>query len=181
MDTLLNGQERATPGLPDSRFQKWGRRLAIALICVHAALLPWELYRRVWQVLRADLAVSSEVLTPGATVSIDVVTSGEIRNRIVLELVQDAQRQTLLEFHGELNRMNMYDVRTYRYTPTVTLTPGVLAHFTAGPAVVRLTGYGGMKLLRTPAPVVQEQRVTLPGPESSSLSRPSRSRITAQD
>jgi hypothetical protein len=161
MATPIDGRERAMVRLPDSRFQKWGRRLAIGLICVHVALLPWELYRRIRQVLRADLVVSSEALGPGATVSIDVVTSGEIRNRIVLELVQDRQRQILLEFHGELNRSNVYDVRTYRYTRTATLTPELLARFKPGPAVVSLTGYGGMKLLRTPSPVVQEQRVTL--------------------
>lgn len=151
----------AVQRIPDSRFQKWGRRVAIGLICVHVCLLPWEMYRRIWQVLRADLAVSSVALTPGAMVSIDVVTSGEVRNRIVLELVQAEERHTLLEFHGELNRMNMWDVRTYRYRPTVTLTADVLGRFRPGPAVVRLTGYGGSKLLRTPAPVVRQQHVML--------------------
>jgi hypothetical protein len=57
------------------------------------------------------------------------VTSGEIRNRIVLELVQDTRRQTLLEFTGELNRMNVYDVRINRYTPTIPVTPELLAGF----------------------------------------------------
>ncbi len=161
MATSLDGRERPTPAIPDSHFQKWGKRLAIALLVFNALLWPWELYRRIWQVLRADLVVSSGTLTPGATVSIDVVTSGEIRNRVVLELIRDTRRVTLLEFHGRLNRMNFFDVRTYRYTPTVTLTPDMLAGFTPGPAVVRLTGYGGMKLLRTPPPVVREQQVML--------------------
>ena len=53
--------------------------------------------------------------------------------------------------------MNVYDVRIYRYTPTVTRTSGLLADVKPGPAVVRLTGYGGMKLLRTPPPVVRQQ------------------------
>ena len=150
--------------MPDPRFQQWGRCFAIGLICFHACLWPWELYRRIWQVLRADLLVSSDVLTPGATIAIDVVTSGEVQNRIVLELVQEMRRETLLEFRGELNRMNVYDVRTYRYTPTIRLTSDVLASFKPGPAVVRLTGYGGMKLLRTPPPVVRQQRVMVPGP-----------------
>ena len=157
--TGIDGRERAVSAMPDPRFHRWARRVAVGLICFHACLLPWELYRRIWQVLRADLLVSSDVLTPRATISIDVITSGEIRNRIVLELVQETRQETWLEFRGELNRMNVYDVRTYRYTPTVTLTPGVLAGFKPGPAVVRLTGYGGMKLLRTPPPVVRQQRV----------------------
>ena len=62
-------------------------------------------------------------------------------------------------YRGELNRMNVYDVRTYRYTHTVMLTSDVLAGFEPGPASVELTGYGRMKLLRTPAPVVRQQRV----------------------
>jgi hypothetical protein len=37
----------------------------------------------------------------------------------------------------------------------------MLAAFEPGPAVVTLTGYGGMKLLRTPPPVVRQQRVML--------------------
>ena len=166
MIASMDGRQRAIPEMPHSRFQNWVRRLAIAVICFHVALLPWEFYRRIWQVLRADLFVPSITLTPGATISIDVVTSGEVQNRVVLELVQDTQRETLLEFHGELNRSNMYDVLTYRYRPAVTLTPALLAGFQPGPAVVRLTGYGGSKLLRTPAPVVREQQVILPGPGS---------------
>ncbi len=156
-----------TRALPEAGFQKWGRLVAVGLIAFHACFLPWELYRRIWQVLRADLAVSSDVLTPGATISIDVVTSGETRNRIVLELIQGARSETLLEFRGELNRMNYYDGSTHRYTPAVTLTSGVLAGFKPGPAVVRLTGHGGMKLLRTPPSVVREQRVTVQHEEAS--------------
>ena len=150
--------------MPDSRFQRWARRCAVGLICFHVCLLPWELYRRIWQVLRADLVVSSDVLTPGASISIDVVTSGEVRNRIVLELLQETRQETLLEFRGELNRMNVYDVRIYRYLSSVRLTPDVLTRFKPGPAVIRLTGYGGTKLLRTPPPVVREQRVMVPAP-----------------
>ena len=157
--TGFDGTERAASQMPAPRFQQWARRVAVALICFHACLWPWELYRRIWQVLRADLVVSADVLTPGATISIDVVTSGEVRNRIVLELAQETRQQTLLELHGDLNRMNVYDVRTYRYTRTVTLSSNVLAGFKPAPAVVTLTGYGGMKLLRTPPPVVRQQRV----------------------
>ena len=157
--TGIDGRERAAAQMPAPRFHRWARRVAVGLICFHVCLWPWELYRRIWQVLRADLVVSADVLTPGATISIDVVTSGEVRNRIALELVQDTRREMLLEFHGELNRMNVYDVRTYRYTRTVTLTSDVLAGFKPGPAIVTLTGYGGMKLLRTPPPVVREQHV----------------------
>jgi len=157
--TGIDGRERAAPQMPEPRFHQWARRVAVGVICFHVCLLPWELYRRIWQVLRADLVVSTDVLAPGATIAVDVVTSGEVRNRIVLELAQDTRREMLLEFQGELNRMNVYDVRTYRYTRTVTLTSDVLTGFKPGPAVITLTGYGGMKLLRTPPPVVRQQRV----------------------
>jgi hypothetical protein len=150
--------------IPAGRFHKWGRRVAIGMIGIYICLLPWEMYRRIWQIHRADISVSSATLAPGTTVSIDVVTSGEVRNRVVLELIQDQQRHTLLEFHGELNRMNMWDVRTYRYERTVTLTREVLARFKPGAAVIELTGYGGTKLLRTPPPVVRQQQVVVRGP-----------------
>jgi hypothetical protein len=158
--TGIDGRERAASAMP-ARFHQWARWVAVGVICFHACLLPWELYRRIWQVLRADLVVSTDVLTPGATISIDIVTSGEVRNRIVVELEQDTRREILLEFHGDLNRMNVYDVRTYRYSQTITLTSSVLTGFKPGPAVVTLTGYGGMKLLRTPPPVVRQQPVML--------------------
>jgi hypothetical protein len=57
--------------------------------------------------------------------------------------------------------MNVYDVRTFRYSRTVTLDAGTFAGFNSGPGTVVLTGHGGMKLLRTPPPLVREQRVDI--------------------
>jgi hypothetical protein len=97
------------------------------------------------------------------TVSYDVITSGETRNRIVLELEQGTHAETLLEQRARLNAVSAYDPRLFRYTPTVVITPELLARFAPGPATLRLTAFGGPKLLRTPPPRVRELRVTIAG------------------
>src|SRR5262245_18721847 len=139
----------------------WVKRLCIAAVCVRLLFSCWGLYRRIWQVLRIELHASSLVLTPGVTVSYDVITSGEAHNRILLELVHDTHAETLLEERARVSRVNTYDPRVFESVRTVTITPGLLARFSPGPATLRLTGFGGEKLLRTPAPRVRELAVQL--------------------
>ena len=147
----------------ESRVVLWVTRVPIALACVHIGLSCWSTYRRIWQIQRIELRVSSPVLAPGATVSYDVITSGETRNRILLELEQGAQSETLMEQRAQQNAVSAYDPRLFRYTPTVVITPELLARFAPGPATLRLTAFGGPKLLRTPPPRVRELQVTRPG------------------
>ncbi|HVZ49833.1 MAG TPA: hypothetical protein VG916_13690 [Gemmatimonadaceae bacterium] len=140
---------------------RWVERTVIAIVCAHVVLATWGMYRRVWQVLRIDLRASSATLAPGTTVSYDVITSGETHNRILLELVQGAHAEPLREERAATNRVNTYDPRVFRYARTVTITPELLARFAPGPATLRLTGFGGQKLLRTPPPRVRELAVQL--------------------
>ena len=139
-----------------SRARLWIRRVILAVVAVHIALAGWGFYRRIWQVLRIDLQVSSSVLTPGATVSYHVVTSGEAQNRIVLELVQDTHSETLVEQRAQISAVNMYDPRVFTYAQQIPITPELLQRFAPGSATLRLTGFGGQKLLRTPAPRMRE-------------------------
>ena len=139
----------------------WIKRVCVAVVCVHLVFSAWSAYRRIWQVLRIELHASSLILTPGETVSYDVITSGETHNRILLELVQGTNAETLLEQHAQVNTVNTYDPRVFEYARTVTITPEVLARFAPGPATLRLTGFGGQKLLRTPPPRVRELAVRL--------------------
>jgi hypothetical protein len=124
-------------------------------------LFCWSIYRRIWQVQRIEVIAPATVLVPSAVVGYDVVTSGEVRNLIRLELVQGAEHATLLEQRGDVNRVSAYDPRMFRYKPKVTLGPDLISRFSAGPATLRLTVFGGQKLLRTPAPRVREVEVQL--------------------
>jgi hypothetical protein len=128
-------------------------------------LFCWSIYRRIWQVQRIDVIAPSPDLAPSSKVGYDVITSGEVRNLIRLELVQGDQRETLLEQRSDRNRISAYDPRWFHYKPTVTLGPEVISRFRAGPATLRLTVFGGQKLLHTPAPRMRELEVrVVPGP-----------------
>ena len=137
------------------------RRAMITVACLYALIFSWSIYRRLWQTLRIELSVSSTALAPGAVVSTDVVASGETQNRIRLELIQGSHAETLIEQKTRVNWISGLDPRPFRYTPTYVITPELLARFTQGPATLRLTGFGGRKLLRTPPPRVRELQVTL--------------------
>ena len=140
---------------------RWLRRVTIAIVCIHLTASCWSFYRRIWQVQRIEVRASATVLAPSATVGYDVITSGEVRNLIRLELVQGAQHEILHEQRAGRNRISAYDPRLFRYTPSVTIGPELLSRFRAGPAALRLTVFGGQKLLRTPAPRVRELQVRL--------------------
>lgn len=81
---------------PEPRLLVWVRRTVIAVVCVHVLLSGWSTYRRLRQVLRIDLRASSTMLAPGTIIDCDVVTSGETRNRILLELAQGSHSEVML-------------------------------------------------------------------------------------
>ncbi|MES2176931.1 MAG: hypothetical protein V4550_03615 [Gemmatimonadota bacterium] len=145
----------------ESHVVRFVRRACIAAACIYAVSFSWSMYRRIRQILHIEARANSLVLVPGATVGYDVVASGETHNRIRLELVQDAHREVLLEQRASVNRISGLDPRVFRYTPTVIITPEILARFHQGPAILRVTGFGGQKLLRVPASRVHELEVRL--------------------
>jgi len=145
----------------ESRVVGWVRRGAIVVACIYAVSFSWSIYRRINQILRIEAHATSLVLVPGSTVGYDVVTSGEVQNRIRLELVQGARSEVLHEQRASVNRISGLDPRVFRYTATVAITPVLLARFRAGPATLRVTGFGGQKLLHTPAPRIREYQVRL--------------------
>ena len=145
----------------ESRVVGWVRRGTIVIACVYAVSFSWSIYRRINQILRIEAHTTSLVLAPGSTVGYDVVTSGEVQNRIRLELVQGGRSEVLHEQRASVNRISGLDPRVFRYTSSVTITPDHLARFRPEPATLRVTGFGGQKLLRTPAPRVRELQVRL--------------------
>jgi len=97
----------------EPRVFRWLRRFTIVTVCMHFGLSCWSFYRRIWQVQRIEVLVTSTVLAPSATVGYDVVTSGEVQNLMRFELVQGAQREILLEQRSGRNRISAYDPRLF--------------------------------------------------------------------
>lgn len=139
----------------------WVRRACIALLGIHLVFATWDLYRRLWQVLRVDLAVSATTLAPGTTITTDVIATGETHNRIRLELRQGDRVRVLYEERARVSTVATYDPRVFRYERKIRLSSESLSGFAPGPASLRLTGFGGQKLLRTPAPRIRELPVTI--------------------
>jgi hypothetical protein len=75
--------------------------------------------------------------------------------------VQGTRHEVLVEQRADVNRISGYDPRMFRYRPTITLGAERLAPFHGGPATLRLTVFGGQKLLHTPPPHMRELRVQL--------------------
>src|SRR5688572_2901183 len=145
----------------ESRIVRRVGRTVIVVACIYAVSFSWSIYRRINQILRIEVHATSPVLAPGSRVGYDVVTSGEVQNRIRLELVQGARTELLREQRASVNGISGLDPRVFRYTATVAMSPALLARFRPGPATLRVTGFGGQKLLSTPAPRVRELQVRL--------------------
>ena len=144
---------------------RWLRRVAITVVCIHAVVFCWSIYRRIWQVQRIGLVATDTMLHPLTVVGYDVITSGEVRNLVRFELVQGTRQEILREWRTAQGRIGGYDVRLFRYTRRDTVGARVLSRFQPGPAVLRLTVFGGPKLLRTPAPRVRELQVRVASAE----------------
>ena len=158
---LSSGVRNLRPPLTESPVVRWVRRVIIVTAAIHVVLSLWSLYRRIWQVQRIELIAPATVLTPSDTVGYAVITSGEVHNRIRLAHVQGDTHEVLIEQRARVNRISAYDPRIFRYTPKVALSAGQRSRFRDGPATLRLTVFGGQKLLHTPAPRVREQEVRL--------------------
>ncbi|MBL0937665.1 MAG: hypothetical protein IBJ03_02160 [Gemmatimonadaceae bacterium] len=90
-----------------------------------------------------------------------MITSGEVRNLARFELIQGTHREVIREWRTDRNRVSAYDVRLFRYTRMDSVGTDVISRLRPGPAVLRLTVFGGMKLLRTPAPRIREIQVEI--------------------
>ena len=137
------------------------RRALVAIACLYAVCFCWSIYRRLHQILVVEARASNLTLRPGATVGYRVVTSGEVKNEIRLELIQGSLSELLLTRRADVNHISGLDPRVFDYASSIVLTSAQLARFHAGPATLRVTGVGGQKLLQTPPPRTSELRVQL--------------------
>ncbi len=145
----------------ESRVFRWLWRITLVTACAHAALFCWSIYRRLWQVQRIEIVSPPTSIAAGTTIELDVITSGEVQNLIRLELVRGERHEVLYERRAQVNRFSAYDPRLFRYRPVITIAAEPLARLGAGAATLRLTVFGGQKLLQTPKARVREVQVQL--------------------
>ena len=137
------------------------RWIFLPLIAVHVVLATFSGYRAIWQIRRLDLRTNSAALGPGSVVGFELESWGRTEASAQLELIQGAVAETLATRFLPRNHLAVYDSRPQRGAASVVLTPALLARFTTGPAILRVTGYGSMQWLRTPPPTIREQRVAM--------------------
>jgi hypothetical protein len=143
---------------PSMRVLKW---IVGPVVAVHIVLATISGYRAIVQVYRVDLAASDSILRPGTTVSFAAASSGRVPVDVEVELIQGSRRDTLAVKWIPDHPVASYDPRTINAAGTVTVTADHLAHFNAGPAILRVTGNGKSQWLRVPPPRVRELPVRI--------------------
>ena len=137
------------------------RRIFAPLAALQIALATWSGYRAIVQVFSLELTVPAPVVHGGSTVRYDVVTSGRVGVSITTELIQGTHAETLAVARVPGTRNPSQDPRTRHALHSIVVSPGVLATFQNGPALVRVTALGRPQWLRTPPATVREVGVTI--------------------
>ena len=132
---------------------KW---IILPLLIVHVVLASWSGYRAIVQVYSVDVSVADSVIRAGSPVAYHAVGSGRVTVTLRLELLQDSLKQPIDQQIINTYTTPSYDPRPIRGGATVSLTPAMLARFSAGPATIRATATGRAQWLRTPPPTVRE-------------------------
>ena len=140
------------------------QRVVLILALLYAAVGAWSAYRAWVQVRTLELRVVSDNVRPGIPALVEVVTSGVTTVDVKLELVQAAHSETLSTLRIVPARQAFFNPRIRQGTMMPSFTPEFLAHFQAGPAVVRATATGRRNWLMTPGPVVKEVAVVIAAP-----------------
>jgi len=137
------------------------RRL-ILLVAVPFFLVDgFAIYRRLSQLRRLDVQVSSVELHAGSAVTLDASSWATTMMTVRLELVQGARSETLLLHRLPPNAEATLDPRPRNARLRVVLTADQLARYTAGEATLRATATWRAQLLRTSRPVVRELAVRI--------------------
>jgi hypothetical protein len=118
-------------------------------------------YRAIWQVYGVEVSAPGGVLKPGSTVRARIVTSGRTHARLDVALVQGAHAEVLASRYVASNRASRTDPRPHRAALAVVLRPDVLSRFHAGPARLRVIGFGSSQFLHVPPPKVRDVPVRI--------------------
>jgi hypothetical protein len=137
-------------------------RRAIIVLLVAFLVMGALSSHRAWVPVRSvDLEISGTTLHDGSIVHSEIVGTGRVPVTLRVELVQGTRTDTLALQRVRGNRDGFWDPRSRRGSVNVVLSPELLSHYQAGPAIVRATGQGGMQWRREPPPVVREIAVQI--------------------
>lgn len=152
------------------------RRL-IPLVAVPFFLVDgFAIYRRLSQLRRLNVEVSSAELRAGSAVTLDASSWATTMVTVRLELVQGARTETLLLHRLPPNEEATLDPRPRSARLRVVLTAGQLARYGAGDGVLRATATWRAQLLRESRPVVREVAVRITPPSEPTSPGASRRR-----
>jgi hypothetical protein len=140
------------------------KRTLLAAILVLFPFFAMSSYRAWVQIKSLALAAPDSVLRGGATVQATVESWGRTFVELRIELMQGERAETLAIKEVPRNWDPVFDFRFRRDSLVVEFTPERLAHFEAGPALVRATARGSMQWLREPPPQARERAVVIERP-----------------
>lgn len=136
------------------------RRVCIAAAIVHFSLAAVSGYRAVVQVYSVSLDTPA-VVTAGAAVSGDVVTSGRIMQDARIELIQGNRVEELVKKRIPSHDHWFYDPRPLSASVEATVPQDILARFQPGRAKLQFIVEGRMQWLYLPPPKVATVEVDL--------------------
>jgi hypothetical protein len=119
-------------------------------------------HRAYFQVRSLELRVAEPVLRAGSVIETEVVSSGRTFVDVRVELIQDAQAETLAVQRVPGNDWAAIDPRMQHATQSVGLTREMLSRFHPGTATLRATATGRPQWTRLPPPTVRESLVVIP-------------------
>ena len=154
----LSFAQRAASG---SRLFRIAQRVIVIVTLLFLTIGGWSAYRAWFQVRRLELQVISSSVRPGIPVFVQVITSGRTLVEVRLELVQGTHAELLANLRVAASHDGFFDPRNRQGTMNPSFTAEFLAHFQAGPAVIRATATGRPQWMRTPPPVVKEIPVVI--------------------
>lgn len=134
-----------------------GQILVVTYLII-GAVGTWRSY---YQVHSLELQTDGVTLRPGSTITAKLVSYARNKIDVRLELVQDNRSETIASELVLGNEWALLDPRIRKSAPTVVLSPEMLNHFEAKPAVLRATAFGRSQWGRTPPPVVREVVVNI--------------------
>ena len=150
----------------DSRRHRIVRAAILIVVGVHVPLMLASGWRAWFQVKSLELHVSDAVLSPGATISTEVVSYARTPVDVRIEIVQGDRAATLALQTVPGNWNAAYDPRTKRVSQNVVVTAEALAVLASGPAQVRATATGRHQWMRLPPPLVRVADVEVrPSPD----------------
>jgi hypothetical protein len=137
------------------------RRLILVVAVPFFLVDGFAIYRRLTQLRRLDVLVTSTELRAGSAVIVEASSWATTVMTVRLELVQGARSDTLLVHRLLPNEEATLDPRPRNASLRVVLTAERLSRYGAGEAVLRATATWRAQLLRTSRPVVRELAVRI--------------------